>query len=136
MSIFDKDTITKNPVTAQTLRDVIDSRKGFVGETMEQICDKLLNVLYDEVKYSVKMPIYEHFTSPKALGGMSSVFREGVDVKKMSQNLEPIPLESLVPDFVKFVKFFRDRGFRVKIAWETYNIDPSPTSKYISIDWE
>jgi hypothetical protein len=133
MSLFDDHT-KDNPVTAQLLRDVIRSRKSYPNDSMEQICDKMLNILYKEVEYSVHEDVYEHFTSPQAFH-LQSAFRKGFDAWKYRKESGPISKDILDPRFVEFVEFFQDRGFKVRISWDRYIDDSSADSKYIVIDW-
>ena len=135
MSIFDDHT-KDNPVTAQFLRDIILSRKSYPDDSMEQICDKMLNILYKEVEYSVREDIYEHFVCPQAFH-LQSAFRKGfADVWKYHcKESGPISKDILDPQFVAFVEFFQDRGFKVRISWDRYADDSSAGSKYIVIDW-
>ena len=133
MSLFDDHT-KDNPVTAQLLRDVIRSRKSYKDDSTEQICDKLLNVLYKEVEYSVSEDIYEHFICPSAFH-LQSTFRKGFDVWKYRKEPGHISKDILDPQFVKFVDFLQDRGFKIRISWDRYMNDSSADSKYIVIDW-
>ena len=133
MSIFDDHT-KDNPVTAQLLRDVIHSRKSYPDDSVEQICDKMLNILYKEVEYSVREDIYEHFVCPQAFR-LRSAFRKGFDAWKYRKESGPISKDILDPQFVEFVEFFQDRGFKVRISWDRYIDDSSADSKYIVIDW-
>ena len=133
MSVFNDHT-KDNPVTAQFLRDVINSRKSYENDSMERICDKMLNVLYKEVEYSVHEDVYEHFTCPRAFH-LRSAFGKGFDAWRYRKESSPISKDILDPQFVAFVEFFQDRGFKVKIAWDRYVEDSSADSKYIIIDW-
>lgn len=133
MSLFDDHT-KDNPVTAQFLRDIISSRKSHQGETIEEICNKLLNILYKEVEYSVHEDVYEHFTCPNALN-IPSAFIKEFNAHDIIHGSEPISKNILDPRFVEFVEFFQDRGFKMRIAWDRYMDNSSANSRYIVIDW-
>jgi hypothetical protein len=136
MSIFNDNINADNPITASFLRDLISKRMvPPEGEPLETTCDKLLGVIYDEVKYSVPRVVYYHRICPKALG-LTSAFKKGTNVKKLMYDNKGIHGKDLEPKFVEFCKYFQERGFKMKIKWDVYDDDPTMLGKYIEINWE
>ncbi len=151
MSLFDKNNLSTNPVTAQGLREIIKSRYSLEGDTLEDICDKLLTKIYRTVEYSLNEDKYSYKTSLAALHLQSPLSQQGadrlntiihqvVDDAEINKIKEEMGDEFWGEEFKKFARFFKSRGFSVFFNMSEFchlrtNEDRIKT-RLITISWE
>ena len=154
MGVFN-DNITSNPITADFLRNIIKCRYSYENDSIEEICDKILNKIYRKVEYSVDNDIYTHKTTLRALNINSPFSDQAADkcnaIIDNHQLIDDI-VECILliksemggafwdEKFLKFKNFFSSRGFKVYFNIKEYIIkryDPEKVnSRLITISWE
>ena len=152
MSLFDKNNLSANPVTAQGLREIIKSRYSLKGDTLEDICDKLLTKIYRTVEYSLNEDKYSYKTSLAALQLQSPLSQQGaarlntfageyiVNEKEINKIIDEMGDEFWGEEFKKSVEFFKSRGFSIFFDMPEFcrlcTNEDRIKSRLITISWE
>lgn len=147
MGVFDKDIKETSPITAQSLRDIINARKVNDDDKYIVRYNKLLQHIFNRVRYNTEKEIWGHETSLKAMGidcpfddllltEINQKIHNGETAKNIA---EWINSRGLTPSdsMGKFASFFKKRGF--KITFKTYDYlvsDHRDTDKLINISWK
>ena len=150
MGLFDENQIEGNPITAQLLKSILDSRMVNPEDSMEVRCDRLLQHMYNKVRFNTEEQITHHDTSLAALGINGSPFtdeytdrlNELVNKGKSSSEIEewmgehPMQINDKMREFVNFM---RKRGFKVSLyvyRYLTADSEERNSERFVKISWD
>lgn len=149
MGLFDDDCVTSSPVTAQMLRDILEARMVQKDDNLEIRCSKLLQHIYNRVRYNTEDQITYHDTSLKAIGIEGSPFSheytdsinklidEGKSDGEICDWIDEHPMK-MSNKMREFVSFMNKRGFTVHLLSRKFLAaeDKRNTERVIRISWE
>ena len=149
MGLFDDDQIESSPVTAQMLRRVLAARTVQKDDNLEIRCSKLLQHIYNRVRYNTEDQITYHDTSLSAMGINGSPFSHEytdsinklIDERKsydeISDWINEHPMK-MSNKMCEFVSFMHKRGFTVSLLTHKFLTaeDKRNTERVIRISWE
>ena len=155
MSLFDKDIIGTSPVTAETLRQIIEKRRLIGDLTMEERCNRILNNMYERVVHNVDEDTYTYDLCPMEIG-VDKIFTQDFEerLNKYYKYYEHHPMcklkdvcdwvseyKELAPPVAQFRDFFKERGFTIYFDTNLYierlksKSELIPTTRLFKISW-
>ena len=158
MSLFNENIINDSPITAHFLRSIIEKRKVYSNTPDEERYARILDRIYKIVEYNINEDIYNYKICFDALGitgpfcnafikEINEKISSGINiddlyeyiVKRVGLKEEISSGEFWDQKFLKFVNYFKSRGFSVKCDWRRYinlsNNDDRRKAKTIIISW-
>lgn len=155
MSLFNENIINDCPITAQFLRSIIEKRKVHSDTPDEERYVRLLDRIYKVVEYNLDKDIYNYKIGFNVLGivgpfcnafikEINEKISSGIDIddliKYIVKRKDEIPSEEFWDQkFLKFINYFKSRGFSVECDLKQYiklpNNDDRIKVKTIIISW-